>query len=132
MDAHGFGKDFGDSGAWMPGGLRRPVTEFCGIGRKAVALIYTMLTGEGWQAGCLDGWMAGWWLPGWLDGRHHLCNPTRSTPRRVGGLSWERELCAEKFWPPSRVKSTCGRPIGDPRPKVQKRVDPQPASHLLN
>ena len=63
MNLHGFGMDFSDSGALMPGGLWQPVAESCGP--------YTLpcsVLGAGRLAGWQAGRMVGWWLAGWLNG----------------------------------------------------------------
>ena len=98
LDLFGFGRDFSDSGAWVPDPLWRAVAG-CGALWRAVApcggklwLLYTTMLGpwslqagrmvSGRLAGWLDGWMAGWradWMAGWLDGGHHSCNLARSS-----------------------------------------------------
>ena len=82
MDLLGFGRDFSDSGAWMPGGLWCPVAP-CGVascgalwrpvaprgGKGCGPYIYhaQSLGLAGWQAGrMVAGWIVGW-LDGWMD-----------------------------------------------------------------
>ena len=84
MDLVGFtwmGKDLNDSGAWMPGGLWRPVAGCGGLWQPVAESCGTYILPcsvlgacrlAGWcLAGWLDGWMAGWldgWMEAWLDG----------------------------------------------------------------
>ena len=81
MDLHGFGRDFSDSGAWVPdplwrpvagcGGLWRAVAESCGPYILPCSVLGACRLAGWCLAGWLDGWMAGWldgWMEGWLDG----------------------------------------------------------------
>ena len=85
MDLLGFGKDFSDAGAWVPGALWQPVAPFGALWRAVAACggklwpLYTTMLGpwglqagrmvsgrlagwlDGGLTGWLDGWMAGWW-----------------------------------------------------------------------
>ena len=75
---NGFGRNFNDSGSWMPGVMWQPVAESCGP--------FVYLTQTLQPAGFLDGLVAGWragWMAG-LDGGHHSCDSTRLTPTRGG------------------------------------------------
>ena len=105
LDLHGFGRDFSDSGAWVPdplwrpvagcGALWQPVAESCGPYILQCSVLGACRLAEWCLAGWLDGWMAGWldgrmarWLDGWMAGwmpewLAHF-SLTRSTPRRVG------------------------------------------------